>query len=193
MEGISLNYFPFDRPAVLRRWTQFVQQCRRDWKGPSKTSTLCSLHFAEDAYPAKCKIKQSMGVTVSRKKLNKDAIPTRKTKVDPCTTPALALGKRQAHPTNPLTSTPKKPRRAYLRREFKRIVLEFEQARRESKSHTLPEAGRDRCNPQGVEGTQTVQQRSDDTWQQGSGDAPEQQGSDNTPEQQRSIDTQPLN
>ncbi|XP_062587386.1 THAP domain-containing protein 10-like isoform X3 [Saccostrea cucullata] len=181
IEGISLHYFPFDRPAVLRRWIQFVQQYRRDWKGPSKTSTLCSVHFTEDAYPAKYKIMESMGVTVSRKDLNKDAIPTLQTKVDPCTTPALALGKRKAHPTTPLTSTPKKPRRAYLRRESKRIVLEFEQARRESKSDTLTEAGRDRCNPQGVEGTQTEQQRSDDI--------PKQPGSDNTPEQQRSINT----
>ncbi|XP_062600016.1 uncharacterized protein LOC134261608 isoform X2 [Saccostrea cucullata] len=199
MEGISLHYFPFDRPAVLRRWIQFVQQYRRDWKGPSKTSTLCSVHFTEDAYPAKYKIMESVGVTVPRKDLNKDAIPTLQTKVGPSTTPALALGKRKAHPTTPLTSTPKKPRRAYLRRESKRIVLEFEQARRESKSDTLTEAGRDGCNPQGVEGTQTEQQRSDDIpkqpgsdntpEQQRSDDIPKQPGSDNTPEQQRSINT----
>ncbi|XP_061182659.1 THAP domain-containing protein 1-like [Saccostrea echinata] len=119
MEGISLHYFPFDRPAILRRWMQFVEQYRKNWKGPSKTSTLCSVHFAEDAYPAKYRILESMGVKVNRRDLNRDAIPTLQTKVDPSTTPALALGKRQAPPTTPLTSTPKKPRRDFSYHRYK--------------------------------------------------------------------------
>ena len=57
---------------------------------------------------------------ISRRDSNKDAIPEIQTKVDDSVITPL-LGKRQANPTNPLTITPKKPRRAFLRRESQRV------------------------------------------------------------------------
>lgn len=118
-DGVSLHYFPFDRPAVLRQWTLFVQNTRKNWNGPSKYSVVCSMHFSEDAYPAKYRIMESMGKSVARKDLNKDAVPSIRKYPEASKDTTPALGKRQA--TTPLTSTPKKPRRAFIKRETQRV------------------------------------------------------------------------
>lgn len=80
---VSLHSFPFDRPEILRQWTNFVGKSRKNWNGPSKYSVLCSDHFDADAYPAKYRIMETMGRIVQFKTLNKDAVPTKPSKNQP--------------------------------------------------------------------------------------------------------------
>nr|XP_034307549.1 uncharacterized protein LOC117682972 [Crassostrea gigas] len=70
---------------------------------------------------------ESVGVPVQRKELERDAVPTIQTK-RPREDETPALGKRRAEDISPaiLTSTPKKPWRAFLKRESQRILLYFE-------------------------------------------------------------------
>lgn len=70
---------------------------------------------------------ESVGVPVQRKELERDAVPTIQTK-RPHGDEIPVLGKRRAKDDSSpaiLTSTPKEPRRAFLKREFKRILLDF--------------------------------------------------------------------
>lgn len=71
-DGVSLHQFPFDRPSILRQWTVFVHNSRKNWNGPTKASVLCSAHFTEDSYPAKYRLMESVGVPVQRKELERD-------------------------------------------------------------------------------------------------------------------------
>lgn len=80
---VSLHSFPFDRPEILRQWTNFVRTSRKNWNGPSKYSVLCSDHFDADAYPAKYRIMETVGQIVHAKTLNKDAVPTKPSKNQP--------------------------------------------------------------------------------------------------------------
>jgi hypothetical protein len=41
---VSLHWFPKDK-KTLRGWNQFLSFTRKDWKGPSDTSVVCSAHF----------------------------------------------------------------------------------------------------------------------------------------------------
>nr|XP_022327754.1 uncharacterized protein LOC111127051 isoform X2 [Crassostrea virginica] len=123
-EKLSFHYFPFDRPAILRQWVRFVKQTRKDWKGPKKYSALCSLHFTVDSYPAKYKILESLGEKITRRELLKDAVPTIHRK-------AASLHEQpefaDSEWSSPLCPAPKKPRRAFLKREAQRIVREYEE------------------------------------------------------------------
>lgn len=80
---VSLHSFPFDRPEILRQWTNFARTSRKNWNGPSKYSVLCSDHFDADAYPAKYRIMETVGQIVHAKTLNKDAVPTKPSKNQP--------------------------------------------------------------------------------------------------------------
>ncbi|XP_062567897.1 THAP domain-containing protein 10-like [Saccostrea cucullata] len=86
-DGISLHQFPFDRPAILRQWTAYVKNSRKNWTGPTSASVLCSVHFSPDSYPAKYRIMESMGVPVQRKELERDAVPTVKIQIPEEKTP----------------------------------------------------------------------------------------------------------
>ena len=118
-EKPSFHYFPFDRPAILRQWIRFVKQTRKDWKGPRKYSALCSLHFTVDSYPAKYKILESLGEKITRRELLKDAVPTIHRK-------AASLHEKpefaESEWSSPLCPAPKKPRRAFLKREAQRVI-----------------------------------------------------------------------
>lgn len=78
---VSLHSFPFDRPEILRQWITFVKTTRKDWSGPTKYSVLCSNHFDVDSYPAKYRLMESMGQTVTKRKLNNNAVPTKHVKI----------------------------------------------------------------------------------------------------------------
>jgi hypothetical protein len=111
-DTVSLHSFPFDRPPVLRHWVQFVHNTRKNWSGPTKHSLLCSLHFSDDAYPAKYRMMALVGIPVKRRELEKDAVPTKYP--------------QQSQPPPPLhspllCSTPKRPRRAFQKRETQRV------------------------------------------------------------------------
>lgn len=128
---VSLHSFPFDRPEILRQWTNFVRTSRKNWNGPSKYSVLCSDHFDADAYPAKYRIMETVGQIVHAKTLNKDAVPTKPSKNQPqqengdvetdtsCKRPADSQG------------TPRvmkiARRGGYHKREALRILSEFDQ------------------------------------------------------------------
>ncbi|XP_062579029.1 peroxynitrite isomerase THAP4-like, partial [Saccostrea cucullata] len=105
----SLHRFPYNRPEILRQWVKFVHQTRKSWSGPTKCSMLCSLHFTEDSFPFKYRFLESCGETVKRKCLLPDAVPTKRLS----TTPKPGSGTSTC-------STPKKPRRAFLKREVQR-------------------------------------------------------------------------
>ncbi|XP_061171103.1 THAP domain-containing protein 1-like [Saccostrea echinata] len=75
--GISLHYFPFDRPQILRQWTSIVQRNRKKWSGPTEHSVLCSLHFSEDSYPPKFRLMATMGIPCKQKELERDVVPPR--------------------------------------------------------------------------------------------------------------------
>ena len=74
---VSLHSFPFDRPEILRQWITFVKTTRKDWSGPTKYNVLCSNHFVEDSHPEKYRLMECMGQTVTKRKLNNNAVPTK--------------------------------------------------------------------------------------------------------------------
>ena len=49
--GISMHYFPKDEP-LRKKWTRFVRVHRKDFV-PSKSATLCSVHFDEKCFVSK--------------------------------------------------------------------------------------------------------------------------------------------
>jgi hypothetical protein len=125
--GISLHSFPMDRPAILRQWISFVNVTRKNWSGPTKHSLLCSLHFKEDCFPAKYRIMDSIGVKYRKRDLEKDAVPTIQAETSsPIGMSPLLGDKRKLHTDSPLSSTPKRPRRAFQKREADRVRLECE-------------------------------------------------------------------
>ncbi|XP_071524388.1 uncharacterized protein [Panulirus ornatus] len=109
-DGVSLHYFPFDRPAVLPQWIHFVQNSRRDWSGPFQV--LC---VAFNAFHRRCLASQvpDPRVYVKRKDLELDAGPTK----DPSRTTSGNPSKRVSDSPTPVSSIPKKPRRAIIKRE----------------------------------------------------------------------------
>ncbi|XP_060072400.1 uncharacterized protein LOC132552262 [Ylistrum balloti] len=106
LDGVSLHFFPLDRPEICKVWTAFVRRKRDLWDGPTKHSVLCSEHFGEDCYPMQYRFLQSMGRTPPKKKtLIKDAVPT--------------INKGC---TNVEETPVKRPRTAFAKRENRRIV-----------------------------------------------------------------------
>lgn len=92
-----------NRPSILKLWTSFVKVRRKDWAGLSKHSVLCSAYFTVDSYPMKYRIMESMGKSVKRKDLEKDAVPTIHVSLSPCpsssvaTTPSIPdIGQKRA-------------------------------------------------------------------------------------------------
>ena len=49
--GISMHYFPKDE-TLRKKWTLFVKVHRKDFV-PSKSATLCSVHFDEKCFESK--------------------------------------------------------------------------------------------------------------------------------------------
>ena len=49
--GISMHYFPKDK-TLQKKWTLFVKVHRKDFV-PSKSATLCSVHFDEKCFKSK--------------------------------------------------------------------------------------------------------------------------------------------
>ena len=125
---VSLHSFPFDRPEILRQWITFVKTTRKDWSGPTKYSVLCSNHFDVDSYLAKYKLMESMGQTVTKRKLNNNAVPTKHVNIGTPKQNVMDVpGKRTADPTTPC-SAPKKARRGYQKREAQRVsyyIMQF--------------------------------------------------------------------
>lgn len=76
-EGVSMHYFP-SADDVRQKWTTFVRRHRKDFV-PSKTSSLCSVHFEESCFEQKTAIfsGESANLPKFKKFLIKGAIPTR--------------------------------------------------------------------------------------------------------------------
>ena len=74
MEGVSFHKFPNKTlyPERFERWVHFVRRHRKDWQ-PSKSSTLCSIHFPDACYNMNRDVARSLGLNP---KLNEDAFPT---------------------------------------------------------------------------------------------------------------------
>ena len=122
---VSLHSFPFDRPEILRQWITFVKTTRKDWSGPTKYSVLCSNHFDVDSYPAKYRLMESMGQTVTKRKLNNNAVPTKHVNIGTPKQNVMDVpGKRTADPTTPCSA----PKKARKKREAQRVsyyIMQF--------------------------------------------------------------------
>lgn len=68
--GVSMRLFPSNE-VTRRKWTKFVQKHRPGFK-PTKTSVLCSIHFAPDSLARKIDFKDQPSV----RRLEKGAFPT---------------------------------------------------------------------------------------------------------------------
>lgn len=76
LDGVSLHKFPFDLPGILRQWTAFMHNLKKNQNGPTQASVLCSAHFMEDFYLAKYRLMESVGTPVKRKEFERDFFPT---------------------------------------------------------------------------------------------------------------------
>ena len=80
--GISMHYFPKDE-TLRTKWIRFVQIHRKDFI-PSKSATLCSVHFDETCFESKSVAFTSAetGKTIQPKRyLIKGSVPSRDTVV----------------------------------------------------------------------------------------------------------------
>ena len=80
--GVSMHYFPKDE-TLRKKWTQFVGVHRKDFV-PSKSATLCSVHFDEKCFESKPVLFTSAdtGKAIHPKRyLIKGSVPTRYTVV----------------------------------------------------------------------------------------------------------------
>lgn len=93
-EGVSMHYFP-SADDVRQKWTTFVRRHRKDFV-PSKTSTLCSVHFEESCFEQRAAIfsGESANLPKFKRFLIKGAIPTRDTVV-PYSSPESARKRRK--------------------------------------------------------------------------------------------------
>ena len=74
-KGISMHIFPKNE-ELRKKWVQFVKKHRVDEFNPA-TSSLCSAHFAMDAYERNYSIDLDIDPTNKlRRFLKRDAIPT---------------------------------------------------------------------------------------------------------------------
>ena len=92
--GISMHYFPKDE-TLRQKWIRFVQIHRKDFV-PSKSATLCSVHFEETWFESKPWIITSSetGESLQPKRcLKKGAVPTRDTVV-PLSSPLTSRKRR---------------------------------------------------------------------------------------------------
>ena len=80
--GFSVHYFPKDE-TLRKKWTHFVGVHRKDFV-PSKSATLCSVHFDEKCFESKPVVFTSAdtGKAIHPKRyLTKGSVPTRYTVV----------------------------------------------------------------------------------------------------------------
>ena len=92
--GVTMHYFPKDK-TLRKKWTQFAGVHRKDFV-PSKSATLCSLHFDKKCFESKPVLFTSAesGKAIHLKRyLIKGSIPTRHTVVPHG--PPLTSWKRQ--------------------------------------------------------------------------------------------------
>lgn len=68
--GVSMHLFPSNE-VTRWKWTKFVQKRRPGFK-PTKTSVLCSIHFAPESFPRRIDFRDQSGV----RRLEKGAFPT---------------------------------------------------------------------------------------------------------------------
>ena len=58
-EEISLHHFPTEQ-FVREQWIKAVNSTRKNWKGPSKNTVVCSTYFDEGCFEAAYDLKRSM-------------------------------------------------------------------------------------------------------------------------------------
>ncbi|XP_065895298.1 uncharacterized protein [Dysidea avara] len=74
--GYSLHGFPSDA-AVRSKWVRAVHQQRKDWKGPTTASLICSKHFEPECFNTEGRLyREEMGIPAKKPCLKPDAIPT---------------------------------------------------------------------------------------------------------------------
>lgn len=73
-DTISLHHWPQD-PKVAAQWTKFVMRKRANWKGPTKSSELCSAHFEPSSFDQHIDSMLEKGFAKYRKLLP-TAVPT---------------------------------------------------------------------------------------------------------------------
>jgi hypothetical protein len=73
---ICYHSFPVRRPAILAEWIKFVKSTWKFWRGPYKSSSLCSLHFTKDCYSIWSNKQDKYSNSQIMKLLKSDAIPT---------------------------------------------------------------------------------------------------------------------
>jgi len=74
--GYSLHGFPND-PTVRAKWAKAVHQNRKDWKGPTTASLVCSKHFELDCFDTDWgRHLQKVGMKAKKASLKLGAIPT---------------------------------------------------------------------------------------------------------------------
>ena len=74
-EEISLHHFPTEQD-VREMWIKAVISTRKNWKGPSKDTVVCSEHFEADCFDPSYDLKKSMGLK-ARRDLVKGSVPTK--------------------------------------------------------------------------------------------------------------------
>ena len=97
-EGVSMHYFP-SAEDVRQKWTNFVRRHRKDFT-PSKSSSLCSVHFADSCFeqrPALYSSDVSVELMKFKRFLIKGSIPTRDTVV-PYSSPETKAKKGKLSP-----------------------------------------------------------------------------------------------
>ena len=74
-EDISLHHFPTEQD-IREMWIKAVISTRKNWKGPSKDTVVCSDHFEANCFDRSYDLKKSMGLK-TRRDLVKGSVPTK--------------------------------------------------------------------------------------------------------------------
>jgi hypothetical protein len=129
-DNVSLHEFPKDDRADIRRqWVNFIKTKRRDFSCPTPNSVVCEKHFSPNCYPLEYSLKKSVGMSIKRKLLLRNAVPTIHFAGD---SKSVLLGKRNSSTlpnagenaaTTSRPSQPKKMRSAFVKRECIRVSL----------------------------------------------------------------------
>ncbi|KAK7488280.1 hypothetical protein BaRGS_00020439 [Batillaria attramentaria] len=84
-DGVSIHGFPTN-PSLRRQWINFVKTCRADFTAPTANSVICEKHFSADCYPLQYRLREEMGIRVTKKDLLPGSVPT----IQKCFTPATS-------------------------------------------------------------------------------------------------------
>jgi len=71
---VSLFRFLND-PLLRLQWTRQVQKTRKDFKGPTEFSIVCSKHFTKDCFKVDPVLAEKFGIEI-KASLKSDAVPT---------------------------------------------------------------------------------------------------------------------